>query len=690
MGDRFDNPSYYINRELSWLEFNSRVMMQALNPGNPVFEQMKFLSITSTNLDEFFMIRVASVRDQLHAGYKKLDAAGLTPKKQLSLISRRTHILMDEMYGIYRNSILPELSRNDIRFLHPSELEEGQVEKLSRYFETEIFPVLTPMAVDSSRPFPLILSKSLNIGLLLEGKDDEPVFATVQVPSVLPRLIDISDPDGEGKDFVLLEDVIAMHIGQLFDGRKIIACNPYRITRNADLTFDEEEAEDLLAEIKRSLRMRKWGSVIRLETDYNVDDRLLSVLKKELEVSKDEIYFINGPLNLDFLMKELYNTPGYETLRYHPLVQGSSVQFGEDLDPFELVKQRDILLHHPYQSFGPVVKLLEYAAADPNVLAIKQTLYRVSGHSPVVSALAKAAEAGKQVTVLLEVKARFDEENNIQWGLTLEKAGCHVIYGLPGLKTHSKITLVVRRENGATKRYVHLGTGNYNDVTAKIYTDYGLFTCDEQIGQDATSFFNTLTGYSVPFAMKKLISAPTQLRPFLTNLIDKATDCAKTGKRAEIFIKMNSLVDTELIERLYRASCAGVKIRLLVRGICCLRPDLEGVSENIEVHSIVGRFLEHSRVYYFDYDGQTELYLSSADMMPRNMDRRVELLFPVEDQAIAARILDEMKLYWTDTAQTSVMYEDGTYHSLADTADTLLNAQEILLRRYAGEAAYDE
>ncbi len=678
MSDHYDNPSYYTNRELSWLEFNHRCMMEALHSNNPVFEQMKFLSITSTNLDEFFMIRVASVRDQLQAGYKRPDASGLTPELQLKRIGKRTHQMMSDMYRIYRDHILPELCKNHIRILHPDELSRKQKHQLALFFEHEVYPVLTPMAADSSRPFPLILNKSLNLGVLLKGEDGQPVFATVQVPSVLPRMIKLPS-DGPDTDFILLESVISLNIGRLFEGWEVISCTPYRITRNADLSFEEEGAEDLLQEIKRSLRMRKWGSVIRLEIDHEVDARMLGILRRELEITEDEIFRIHGPLNLDFLMKQLYGIPGFDHLRYRPYIPEVPDVFRNYKSIFDCISHGDVLLHHPYESFLPVVKFLEEAASDPQVLAIKQTLYRVSGNSPIVNALAKAAEAGKQVTVLLEVKARFDEENNIQWGLRLEKAGCHVIYGLPGLKTHSKITLIVRREQQSMKRYVHLGTGNYNDVTAKIYTDYSLFTCDEQIGSDASAFFNTLTGYSAPPEMNKLVSAPVRLRPYLTRLIENERQNALRGEHGEIFAKMNSLVDTNLIQELYRASSAGVKIRLLVRGICCLRPGIKGVSENIEVHSIVGRFLEHSRVYRFHNGGQPELYLSSADMMPRNMDRRVELLFPVETEHLAQRIMQDMEVYWEDTAQTSLLNSDGLYHKLTPDKQHYFNAQENMI-----------
>lgn len=678
MSKQLTNPAFYFNRELSWLEFNQRVMEQAVSHDNPVFERMKFISITMNNLDEFFMIRVASLRDQVQAGWREPDASGLTPEQKLSKIVDRTHRMIDHVYSIYHDDIIPELNANLIHILTLDKINDQQKNYLISYYEQEVYPVLTPVASDSSRPFPLLLSKSLNLAILTKGKKGEPVFATVQVPSVLPRLIEIPSDNG-AIHFILLEDIIRMNISRLFQGKKVLACAPYRITRNADLSFEEEEAEDLLLEIRKSLQMRKWGSVIRLEISHTMDKRLVQLLKKEFEINQNEVYRIDGPLNLDFLMKQLYPLKRYEHLKYTPYTPAVPTIFCSGLPVVDIIAKGDILLHHPYDSFEPVIRFLEEAASDPTVLAIKQTLYRVSGNSPIVNALAKAAEAGKQVTVLLEVKARFDEENNIQWGDRLEKAGCHVIYGLAGLKTHSKITLVVRREQNEIHRYIHLGTGNYNDVTAKIYTDYSLFTCDKTIGSDASVFFNSLTGLSTPPEMNKLISAPTDLRPFLIQKIEREIQHALRGNPAAIFAKMNSLVDTRLIKKLYKASQAGVKICLIVRGICCLRPGIEGVSDNIEVHSIIGRFLEHSRVYQFYNNAQSELYLSSADMMPRNMDRRVELLFPIENQLIAKRIMSDMGIYWADTVKTSVLYENGDYIKRKMSDHQSLNAQESLI-----------
>ena len=683
----------FFNRELSWLEFNQRVLDQARAESedaarrHPVFERMKFLSITSSNLDEFFMVRVASLNDQYQAGYNRPDPSGLTPRMQLDAISRRAHDMVSDMYRVFRQQILPELRKSGIRLLADGQLTDAQRAYLDDYFEQQVYPVLTPMAVDSSRPFPLILSKSLNLGVLLEDEEypDEPSFATVQVPSVLDRVVYL--PRGEGDEGVmamLLEQVISRNVARLFPGRKVICCYPYRVTRNADMTIDEEGAEDLLQEIEKSLKQRKWGAVIRLEIDHRADKRLLDTLTDALEVDPGFVFSIHGPLNLDFLMKSLYKLD-YPQLKYAPysprrldraqslktspgftpIEPGAAAAHSEPATMFDRIAAGDVLLFHPYDSFEPVIDFIREAARDPNVLAIKQTLYRVSGDSPIVAALMEAAENGKQVTALLEVKARFDEENNIHWGKRLEQAGAHVIYGLVGLKTHSKITLIVRREGGRIRRYVHLGTGNYNDVTANIYTDHGLMTCRPDIGEDASAFFNMLTGYSEQTELKKLIAAPHMLRDRMTALIRRETEAARAGQRAGIFMKMNSLVDERIIAALYEASCAGVRVRLIVRGICCLVPGVPGVSDNICVRSIVGRYLEHSRAFIFRNGGNEEVYLASADMMPRNLNRRVELMFPVEEPALRLRIKKLMRAQWRDNVQARELAPDGRYYPVS-------------------------
>ncbi len=676
----FEKPYHYINRELSWLDFNSRVQDEAANPDNPLFERMKFLSIVSTNLDEFFMVRVASLRDQVNAGYKGVDPSGLRPRKQLELLTEKIRLQMDKSYLICNEQIMPELRNNGIFFIRKEEVTERQSAYLDELFESQIYPVLTPMAVDGSRHFPLLLNKSLNIAVLLEGKEEGEIdFATVQVPAMLPRAVEVPSDKAGVHTFMMLEEIISRYLYRLFAGRRILSHQEYRITRNADLTIEEEEAADLLKEIEKSLRKRKWGAVIRLEVPVRCDARILKTLEKALEVTEDEVYFIDGALNLDFFMKRLYSIEGYDEMRYAPFTAALPKELENGEDIFAAIKKKDIFFYHPYESFDPIVRFVQQAASDPDVLAIKQTLYRVSGHSPIVAALAQAAEAGKQVTVLLEIKARFDEENNIQWGKCLEQAGCHVVYGLVGLKTHSKITLVVRRENGGIQRYIHLATGNYNDVTAKIYTDMGILSANHDLGEDGGNFFNMLTGYCDTPDMKRLIYAPHQLRDGVLRFIRRETENARKGLKASIDAKMNSLVDEEVIAALYEASRAGVKIRLMIRGICCLRPHVPDLSENIEVRSIVGRFLEHARIFYFENNGDSQLFLSSADWMNRNLDRRVELMFPVLDADIREKVLSILNLQFRDNAKAWHMFEDGHYERIpiAD-GEEKLNSQEYL------------
>ena len=623
----FKNPSYYDNRELSWIKFDNRVLNEAKDKTIPLLERLKFVSITSSNLDEFFMVRVASLLDMVHANYKKRDIAGMTAGEQLAAINSATRELVNTQYNTYTRSLVPLMNKEGIYLVDAYEnLTKEQEKFVDRYFMESVYPVLTPMAVDASRPFPLIRNKTLNIAALLSSKQagDETVFATVQVPSVLPRLVQIPSEEGT-KSFILLEQIIERNIGILFSNYKVLCAYPYRIMRNADLTIDEDEASDLLKEIESKLKMRQWGEVIRLEIEDKADKKLLKFLKTELKVAQEDVFHIAGPIDLTFLMK-LYGIEGYDHLRYKPYTPQRVPEIEPGSDIFDAIRKGDIFLHHPYETFDPVVDFIRQASVDPDVLAIKQTLYRVSGNSPIISSLAQAAENGKQVTVLVELKARFDEEHNIVWAKKLEQAGCHVIYGLVGLKTHSKIALVVRREEDGIRRYVHLGTGNYNDSTAKLYTDCGIFTCKESIGEDATAVFNMLSGYSEPLSWNELILAPYWLRDKFLHLIAREKKHAQQGREARIVAKMNSLCDPGIIEALYEASAAGVKIDLIVRGICCLKVGIPGVSENITVRSIVGNFLEHSRIFYFWNDGNTEVYMGSADWMPRNLDRRVEII----------------------------------------------------------------
>ena len=672
---------HFINRELSWLEFNHRVLEEARDKRNPIFEQMKFLAIVSSNLDEFFMVRVASLKEQVNAGYGKKDPAGLTPKRQLKHISLRAHEMIAHLYNTYNKSLLPRLKKEGFRILKEKQLTQRQRTYLEDYFRQQIYPVLTPMAVDFSRPFPLILNRSLNIALLVKEKEAEgPTFATVQVPAMLPRLIPLPAAAPEGADFILLEEVMRLFIQELFTSHEILCAHPYRITRNADLSIEEEEAKDLLMEIEKSVKRRRWGAAIRLEADARMDEQLLEILRASLEIHKGEIYLVNGPLDLTFLMKA-YGTPGFEHLKYPSFEPVMPPDFQEEGSIFDIIRAKDRYLHVPYDSFQPVIRFVEEAAEDPRVLAIKQTLYRVSGDSPIINALAAAADRGKQVTVLVEVMARFDEENNIQWAKKLEQAGCHVIYGLVGLKTHSKITLVVRREEDRIRRYLHLGTGNYNDSTARLYTDMGIFTCSEQYAAEASAFFNMLTGYSEPPDLFKLTVAPLNMRETFVRLIGQEAANARRGKKAFIRAQMNSLVDQQIIEALYDASRAGVTIQLLVRGICCLRPGLPGISENITVHSIVGRFLEHPRIFHFEQDGRRPVYLSSADWMNRNLDRRIELLFEVEDPEIKAQILEVLQVSFKDTLKTRLLQPDGSYRRVDQRGKERLEAQLYFCER---------
>ena len=664
--NEFHLPEYYENRELSWLKFDARVLNEAKDKSIPLLERLKFVSITSSNLDEFFMVRVASLKDMVHADYRKRDIAGMTASEQLDRINTATRKLVESQYNTYNRSLVPLMAANGIHIIEKyEELTAEQAAYVDRYFEEDVYPVLTPMAVDASRPFPLIRNKTLNIAALLSSKKDEKhkdavEFATVQVPGVLPRLVPIpadtseNSEEVEGRTFILLEQIIEKNIDKLFLNYHVLCAHPYRVMRNADLPIDEDEAADLLKEIQKQLKKRQWGEVIRLEVD---------------------IFQISGPIDLTFLMK-MYGLSGCDSLRYEPYKpqRVPEIEPGEDI--FEAIRGGDILLHHPYETFDPVVDFIRQAASDPDVLAIKQTLYRVSGNSPIIASLAQAAENGKQVSVLVELKARFDEENNIVWAKKLEQAGCHVIYGLVGLKTHSKIALVVRREEDGIRRYVHLGTGNYNDSTAKLYTDCGIFTCNEAIGEDATAVFNMLSGYSEPLSWNELVLAPIWLRTRFMRLIARETKHAREGKPAKIVAKMNSLCDEGIIAALYEASAAGVEIELIVRGICCLKVGIPGISENIHVRSIVGNFLEHSRIFFFLNDGEEGLYMGSADWMPRNLDRRVEILFPVLDDTLKEKVKHILDVELADNTKAHVLKPDGEYEKIDRRGKVLVNSQK--------------
>ena len=663
---------FYLNRELSWLSFNDRVLEEATDPNNPLLEKLKFVAITSSNLDEFFMIRVAGLRHQMENGVTRKDIAGMTPEQQLQHISESAQHLVAKQY-MYLKKILNALELEGLYFVKPRDLTKGQLEWLRDYFEREIFPVVTPMAVDSSHPFPFLASKSLNLAMLLEkiertGDDDNDIdvkTAIVPVPSVLSRIIALPE-DKERKgchDFVLLEDVIRHFAQQLFMGYDLLEAHAFRITRDADLYIDEEDAKDLVVEVERQLKKRQKGEAVRVEFERGTSRFMQRFITQSLNLVKNDLYEIDGPIDTTMYFR-FCGIPGYDKLRYpeaHPYTPWSMIQSHEK-DIFSMIREKDMLVHLPYESFDEsVVNFVMSAATDPDVLAIKQTLYRVSSRSPIIWALEKAAQNGKQVTVLMEVKARFDEENNIHMARRLEKAGAHVIYGLVGLKTHSKCTLIIRREKDGIRRYVHVATGNYNASTAKLYTDLGIFTCSDTFGADASAFFNLLSGYSDPPVWDSFLVAPINLRERCVALIDREIQHVKNGENGHIIAKMNSLLDSRMVDKLYEASQAGVKIELIVRGICVLIPGIPGVSDNITVRSLVGRFLEHSRVFWFNNGGREELYIGSADWMPRNLNDRVELMIPVKDTDCMHRIKNMVLKELEDSQKAHIMQSNGTW-----------------------------
>lgn len=657
----FTDPSYYSNRELSWLDFNDRCLDEARNPDEPLLERANFLGITQSNVDEFYMVRVASLSKLVAADVQSKDASGLTPLEQLNAINEKEHEVVERRYSTYSRSLLPLLRRQNIRILDVDELSEDQEEYIRRYFNNELYPVLTPMADDQSRPFPFISNDSLNIAIRLRSEEDgKHEFATVRVPNIFPRLVKL--PDGEN-DFIMLEDIVKKYLDRLFDGYEIRQASCYRVTRDMDLDVSESDTSDFLLAVRKQLKDREHGHVTRLEVESSMSAKLVKHLMKRLNVDEPSVFSINGPIDLTFLKKLPGLVEGHNDLRYEPMHAYIDPALRSDHNIFDSIREKDYLVQHPYDSFDAVLNFVKQAAKDPDVLAIKMTLYRVSGNSPIIKYLGQAAQAGKQVTVLVEVKARFDESNNVHWARTLEQMGCHVIYGLVGLKTHTKVTLVIRRDSDGIRRYLHLGTGNYNDVTAHFYTDLGLFTCDRDLGVDATNLFNMLSGYSKPPYFSKLRISPKLIRQFIYEKIDNEIAIARAGRHAEIHMKMNSLSDQDVIAKLYEASAAGVKIHLIVRGICCLRTEIPGVSDNIEVHSIVGRFLEHSRIYYFYNDGKEEVYLASADMMRRNLNRRVETLFPILQDDLKARVLDIFAKMWRDNVQARILHGTEWVHA---------------------------
>lgn len=666
-------PEYFYNRELSWLKFNLRVLKEAMVKDTPLLERLKFIAISASNLDEFFMVRVASLWSNFDSGVEKRDASGMSVHEQLVAISQAAH----EQVRTQTKSLIALMAEMDavkLHFRRVKDLSELGKDWLEEYYREVVFPVLTPMAVDASRPFPFLGNKTLNLAVELIKADGEHSMGLIQVPSVLDRIVEV-EPEGK-RTFVFLEDIIASHCHDLFKGCHILDMVSFRVTRDSDLDLEEDDSVDLMKEVEESLRKRKRGAAVRLEIFKTNNNRIKKFLEENLDVTEMEVYEINGPLDPTCFFKFI-GMKGMWPWLYEPFVPQRPLELPDDSDLFAAIRANDILLHHPYESFDPVVKLVSDAADDPQVLAIKQTLYRVSGNSPIVAALARAAENGKQVTVLVELKARFDEENNILWARRLEKAGCHVIYGLVGLKTHAKIILIVRKEDNGIKRYLHLGTGNYNDSTAKLYTDLGLMTANDEFGSDASAFFNLLSGYSEPPVWNKLVMAPLGLREKIYALIDNEIAMVRAGREGHIIAKMNSLIDQPVIQKLYEASAAGVHIDLIVRGICGLRTGIEGISDNITVRSIVGRQLEHSRIFWFANVGEEQLYLSSADWMPRNLNDRVELFFPVETEEHIHRIKALLDLYLRDNVGAHMMQSNGSYRRVRNKLEPV-SAQSTL------------
>ncbi len=666
-------PEYFYNRELSWLKFNLRVLKEAMGKETPLLERLKFIAISASNLDEFFMVRVAGLWSNFDSGVEKRDASGMSVHEQLVAISQAAH----EQVRTQTKSLIALMAEMDavkLHFRRVKDLSELGKDWLEEYYREVVFPVLTPMAVDASRPFPFLANKTLNLAVELIKADGEHSMGLIQVPSVLDRIVEV-EPEGK-RTFVFLEDIIASHCHDLFKGCHILDMVSFRVTRDSDLDLEEDDSVDLMKEVEESLRKRKRGAAVRLEIFKTNNNRIKKFLEENLDVTEMEVYEINGPLDPTCFFKFI-GMKGMWPWLYEPFVPQRPLELPDDSDLFAAIRENDILLHHPYESFDPVVKLVSDAADDPQVLAIKQTLYRVSGNSPIVAALARAAENGKQVTVLVELKARFDEENNILWARRLEKAGCHVIYGLVGLKTHAKIILIVRKEDNGIRRYLHLGTGNYNDSTAKLYTDLGLMTANDEFGSDASAFFNLLSGYSEPPVWNKLVMAPLGLREKIYALIDNEIAMVRAGRDGHIIAKMNSLIDQPVIQKLYEASAAGVHIDLIVRGICGLRTGIEGISDNITVRSIVGRQLEHSRIFWFANGGEEQLYLSSADWMPRNLNDRVELFFPVETEEHIHRIKALLDLYLRDNVGAHMMQSNGTYRRVRNKLEPV-SAQSTL------------
>ncbi|MDB6029637.1 MAG: polyphosphate kinase 1 [Verrucomicrobiales bacterium] len=656
-------PAHFINRELSWLEFNQRVLNEALDTKNPLLERVKFFCITSSNLDEFFEVRVAGLKQQIESDVVERSIDGLTSSEAFRVVTRRVRRMVEQQYRCWREQLKPSLAEHGIRFIELKDLNAVDAKWLEHFYRTQIRPVLTPLAIDPAHPFPQLLNKSLNIIVQLEmHRAGEPLkhLAIVQVPRVLPRLVKLPRADGL-QDYLHLGRVIGHFLGDLFPGTKILGYWHFRVTRNSELYIDEEEAANLLKAVENELHNRRKGDAVRLELDNDCPASIRDALLGTLRLTDDDLYIIDGPLNPTRLMA-IYEGDHSPELRDPPFVAPVAAALRGETDFFATIRERDILLHHPFENFNSVVELLEQAAEDTKVLAIKQTLYRTGGYPRIVGALMKAVNNGKQVTAVVELRARFDEANNIQWARKLEEAGVHVVYGLVGYKIHGKMCLIVRKDDDMIRRYVHMSSGNYNPTTSRIYTDVGLLTCRPAFGEDATNLFNLLTGVCQFQETRKILVAPFQLHERMLTLIQRESENARKGLPARIIAKMNSLVDQKIIEALYRASQAGVKIDLIVRGICCLRPQVKGISDNITVRSIVDRFLEHSRIFYFENACQPEIFIGSADWMPRNFFRRIEFVFPIEDGNLRERVKSEiLDISLADTAKANHLKEDGTY-----------------------------
>ncbi len=687
---KYKNPKNFFNRDLSWVEFNKRVLDEALNPNLPLLEKVKFVSIFSSNLDEFYMIRISGLKEQIAANIHEPTIDGLTPIEQVRLIEKALRPMIMQLNDLWMNEIVPDLKKHGVELLRYSDFSDEDRVKLREYFTKEIYPILTPLAFDPGRPFPYISNLSLNLAILIKKPNGENHFARVKIPNIIPRLLQVDNilkPENKtgsnGKfnaKFIWLGDLIRENLDMLFPGMEVVEAHRFRITRDTDIELQEDEADDLLRVIEENIRQRRFGSVVRMEVATRMPEFMLDTLMENLRITRDDVHVLDGPIGLSDVMT-LYKLPLHQ-LKEKPYYPVTPKIFEDEEDIFSTIKQRDVLLHHPYHSFIPVIEFIKQAARDPEVMAIKQTLYRVGTDSPIIKYLIEAAERGKQVAVLVELKARFDEENNIFWARELEKVGVHVVYGFVGLKTHAKMTLVVRKEFDGVKRYVHMATGNYNAITAKLYTDLGFFTCDEDICADVSDIFNYLTGYSKQKDFRKLIVAPVNMRNHMIEKIIREIENVKAGSEGKIIWKLNSLVDPTIISAMYEASNQGVNIELSVRGICCLVPNVPGLSDNIQVTSIVGRFLEHSRLFYFYNNGKEEFYLSSADMMPRNLDRRVEISFPIEDKRLQNELIRTLlKISLKDNTKSKFLTPEMSYEIIkSENGVKKINSQEWLMK----------